>query len=415
MRRSILALLLAAAGCSFPEYAVQEAEHVPVETCRDGLLSVNEIDVDCGPACGAGCATGKSCSSDQECQSGFCAQGLCAMPSCSDNAKNRAETDVDCGGSDGCKACGVGQRCATAFDCDGGACVNGRCLAASCSDGIQNQDESDVDCGGARGCDRCQTKQHCVTTGDCSKAVCSQGRCQAVGCDDGLRNGDETGLDCGGSCPSCPDSSGCSTSADCRSLVCSPQTLVCLAATCSDAVQNGTEPSTDCGADCAQKCPNLVACAIDADCQSGACTDKRCVPKSATGAALSTSSWIASASATGNQDSVPRKAIDGDPNTHWTSGTSQVPGMWFELDMLQAQAFFAIELTCLTNDDYPRSLRVLLSEDGQNFTAATGTLAGEKTLRINLVSAHIARYIKLELEQNTGGLWWRIDELRVLQ
>jgi hypothetical protein len=27
----------------------------------------------------------------------------------------------------------------------------------------------------------------------------------------------------------------------------------------------------------------------------------------------------------------------------------------------------------------------------------------------------LARYLKLELEQDTGGTWWRIDELRVLQ
>jgi hypothetical protein len=31
-----------------------------------------------------------------------------------------------------------------------------------------------------------------------------------------------------------------------------------------------------------------------------------------------------------------------------------------------------------------------------------------------LVRARL-RYIKLELEQDTGGTWWRIDELRVLQ
>jgi hypothetical protein len=415
MRRALLALLLAAASCSFPDYAVQEAEHVPVETCRDGLLSLNEIDVDCGPACGAGCAAGKSCTSDQECESGFCAQGVCAIPSCTDNAKNRTETDVDCGGSDACKACGVGQRCATAFDCDGGACNNGRCLAPSCSDGIQNQDEADVDCGGSQGCDRCETKQHCVTTDDCLKAVCSQGRCQAFGCDDGIRNGDETGLDCGGSCPSCPDFSACSTSDDCRSLVCSPQALMCLAATCSDDVQNGSEPATDCGAGCAQKCAITQPCTLDADCQNGVCADQRCVPESATGAALPTSGWIASASVTENQNAVPRKAIDGDAATHWASGTSQVPGMWYQVDMLQPRAFFAIELTCLTNDDYPRSLRVLLSDDGQNFTAATGTLAGEKVFRIDFAPARIARHIKLELQQNTGGTWWRIDELRVLQ
>jgi hypothetical protein len=407
--------LVVAAGCSFPEYAVQEPEPVLLETCRDGLLSANEVDVDCGPACGASCAIGKACTADNECESGFCAHAVCATPSCNDDAKNRTETDVDCGGSDGCKACSVGQRCASVFDCEGGACSNGRCQAPSCSDGLQNQEESDVDCGATAGCDLCLTKQHCKSDDDCFKATCLQGRCQPDSCDDGLLNGEETGQDCGGPCPTCPDFSGCQISDDCRSLVCSPQAHICLASTCNDNVKNGTEPTTDCGRDCQNKCAMTQACAADADCQSGSCAEKRCVPKAATGAAIDPAGWSASASATFGQDTLPPKAFDGNVGTHWTSGVSQVPGMWFQIDMLQTRPFFVIELTCTSNADYARSVRVLLSEDGQNYTAATGTIAGQSTLRFDFGTARIARYIKLELEQDTGGTWWRIDELRVLQ
>ena len=415
MRRLFTALLLAAAGCSFPEYAVQEAEHVQVGTCRDGLLSVDEIDVDCGPMCGASCATGKICSANSECVSGFCAAGVCAAPSCTDNARNRTETDVDCGGSDGCKPCTVAQRCQSEFDCDGGACTNGRCQAPNCHDGMQNQDESDVDCGGTHGCDLCLTKQHCSVKADCFKAQCAQGRCQAEGCDDGVQNGDETGVDCGGSCPSCGDGLGCDKSDDCRSLACNRQLLTCSAATCNDGVQNGNEPSVDCGNGCPNKCATLQPCAVAADCQSGACADKRCVPMNPSGAALPVAGWHASASASFNQTTFPDRALDGDQGTHWTSGVGQNQGMWFEVDMLKAQPFFTIELICSSNDDYPRSIRALTSEDGQTFTAVTGTIAGSKALRFDFPTARIARYLKLELQQDTGGLWWRIDELRVLQ
>jgi hypothetical protein len=412
-----------AVGCSFPEYSVQpepvlvvQQEPVPVQTCHDGVQGAGEVDVDCGPLCNATCANGNKCSADAECVSGFCNQGACAMPGCSDGAKNRTETDIDCGGSDGCKACTIGQRCATVYDCDGGACTTGRCQAPSCSDGLQNQDESDVDCGGTAGCDRCLTKQHCSGDGDCAKAKCSQGRCQPEGCDDGVQNGDETGVDCGGGCPSCPNFSGCTKSEDCQSLVCGPQASICLAATCSDGVQNGSEPSTDCGKDCQNKCGMTQVCAVNADCQSGLCGGaQRCVPKSPTGNAISPAPFLLSASATFSQDTPPGKAVDGDLGTHWTSGTGQLPGMWFLIDMRKSVPFFDIELTCTSNGDYPRSIRALVSDDGQSFTPITGTIAGEQMLRLDFPTAQIARYIKLELEQDTGGLWWRIDELRVLQ
>jgi hypothetical protein len=44
----------------------------------------------------------------------------------------------------------------------------------------------------------------------------------------------------------------------------------------------------------------------------------------------------------------------------------------------------------------------LLSEDGQNFTAVTGTIAGSKALHLELGGARIARYVKLGARTRYG-------------
>jgi hypothetical protein len=414
MRSVSALLLLASASCSFPEYVTHEPE--PVESCQDGLLSAGEVAIDCGPVCSGTCAMGQSCTFPSECQSGNCQQGVCrAMATCSDGARNQSETDIDCGGVDGCAPCATDHRCESDYDCNLAKCNAGFCKAQGCSDGLQNQDESDVDCGGTH-CQPCHTKQHCNSNSDCLDSECSQGLCQAQGCEDGVPNGDETDTDCGGSCIPCGDYSACVMASDCASLSCGPEAHVCQPASCDDGILNGGEAAPDCGSSCAngKRCGLTVACTLDADCESGKCDSARCVPAVATGTPLSTAGWIASASATFSM-SVPPKAIDGNVNSMWESGTGQVPGMWFQVDMLQPRPFFALELQCTSNGDYPRSLRMLLSEDGQTYTAATGAVTGEKNVRFDFAAAKIARYIKLEIQQDTGGLWWRIDELRVMQ
>lgn len=128
---------------------------------------------------------------------------------------------------------------------------------------------------------------------------------------------------------------------------------------------------------------------------------------------MPTTGWTATAAATFGQNTMPVNVLDGNGATHWTSGRGQAPGQWFQLDLQKSLPFFGIELSCTSNDDYARSVRVLLSDDGQTFKAATGTIAGISSLRIDFPTARVARYLKLELEQDAGALWWRIDELRV--
>ncbi len=78
-----------------------------------------------------------------------CTGGACtgALASCTDGTKNGAETDVDCGGT--CSDCANGKTCATSADCQSAYCASGVCQSTDvCSNGIQDDDEDGVDCGG---------------------------------------------------------------------------------------------------------------------------------------------------------------------------------------------------------------------------------------------------------------------------
>lgn len=127
--------------------------------CSDGILSGNEVRVDCGGNC------------------------VPCPPTCTDGVKNGFETGIDCGGAD-CPACppscsdGIRNQGESSIDC-GGPCY---CQPASCNDHVQNQDEEGIDCGGT----------------SCSPTPC------ITFCGDGLLNGSEIRTDCGGACVPCP-------------------------------------------------------------------------------------------------------------------------------------------------------------------------------------------------------------------
>jgi hypothetical protein len=338
--------------------------------------------------------------------------GTVTEPACDDDERNGTETDVDCGGPD-CRPCEVGQRCDASIDCDVGACVRHECQAPTCRDGLQNALETDVDCGGDE-CAACGVDQGCETELDCDNLACTQGKCQPAGCSDGIWNHDETDLDCGGSCPECADELRCQVASDCSSGVCPKQTLRCAVPTCDDDVLNGSEPTLDCGADCSQKCQLLDTCAVAADCETGRCEEEMCLPSEPTGQALSPAGWIATASHTfGN--SSPQYAIDGIKSTDWTTGEWQVPGMWFDIDMLSDQVFFSLEIDCVNaRDDSAVAVDVWLSRDGTFTKKALSNVAGADEMVLTFPDAQVARYIRISLAQETDK-WWRMDEVRVKQ
>ena len=60
-------------------------------------------------------------------------------------------------------------------------------------------------------------------------------------------------------------------------------------------------------------------------------------------------------------------------------------------------------------------MRLSASMDGSQFAVLRTNIAGEPDLKITFQTQQHARYLKLELLDSAGGIWWRIDDLFVLQ
>jgi hypothetical protein len=138
------------------------------------------------------------------------------------------------------------------------------------------------------------------------------------------------------------------------------------------------------------------------------------MPPAPTGVALSEADWETSASHTYSAKTMAAFAVDDQLDTCWASGTPQVPGMWFLLDLGKPQFFYDVELvTTDASDDYARKLRLSASVDGEHFSELRSHIDGSQVLKIAFEQAQYARYLRLELLAPSGGLWWRIDELDV--
>ncbi len=263
--------------------------------CQDGVKDGNETGVDCGGGVCPACGNGGSCVSDSDC-TGICSPTTktCVANHCSDLVQDADETGLDCGGSL-CAGCAAGVACNVDHDCASGACgVGNKCAADKCHDGIKDGTETAVDCGGA--CAGCGVGQPCSTGSDCASASCSpsthtclagctagadctsgicnvgKGACVSSTCQDGVLDGSETAIDCGGgTCAGCTVGQACKVGSDCASGACEVTTLVCVANHCSDGVKDGDESDLDCGGSLCAPCATGLGCAVDTDCQTGAC------------------------------------------------------------------------------------------------------------------------------------------------
>jgi hypothetical protein len=380
----------------------------PASFCHDGQTGENETGLDCGGLCPP-CDAGQGCVDTTDCTSKVCTQGVCQAANCQDSVQNGDETAVDCGGV--CPTrCDVGQGCQSPYDCRTSVCA-GTCQAASCTDGTHNGDESAIDCGGS--CDPCPNGQPCLQPSDCRSGSCSHDICVNAGCTDQIKNGNETGVDCGGSCAPCSGNAACSANSDCASLICDGTSHSCTIASCTDGVLNGAESDIDCGAGC-PGCANGKNCARGGDCSSGLCKSGVCVPTSPSGVKLSRTGWTVTASSAAQND-VPF-AIDGNPQTRWTTGLYQAPGMWFKIDMQQPRLFFTVVLDAQNEPpDAPVLFDVYLSNDG-NFSMPTKVgQQGAPLTTIDFGGAQLVRYVYIVLRGSKSGNWWSIDEVNAFR
>jgi hypothetical protein len=209
-----------AQGVDCASSACDPKAHVCADaSCTDARQDGAETDVDCGGGTCGRCATGEMCKTAADCVSNVC-DGLllrCATSACADHTQDGSETDVDCGGG-ACLACADLQRCLVDTDCASGHCDPRRemCLPTSCTDNAKDGSETDVDCGGV--CEGCGFAKSCNASADCLSSACDgiTSTCDFNPCADHRRDNQESDVDCGGPvCGPCLVGKKCNTNGDC--------------------------------------------------------------------------------------------------------------------------------------------------------------------------------------------------------
>lgn len=248
-------------------------------TClMNGQVDVGETDVDCGGQQCPGCDDEKVCLVDDDCASRRCQDNpsgpgkICFPGECNNGQADGAETDVDCGGV--CQPCVQGRQCSVQEDCDTGFCVDGICCGVRCDGPCQQCQQ---------GTGACIQVGENEDPGDKCPGLTNV--CDAEGtctfCSNGIQETEpdraETDRDCGGPiCGPCDDGSGCETGLDCASGICVSGN--CQPPDCNNGVKDGFEGDTDCGGLCPVPCGAGQECQTKTDCASRSCVQGVCVP-----------------------------------------------------------------------------------------------------------------------------------------
>ncbi len=123
--------------------------------------------------------------------------------------------------------------------------------------------------------------------------------------------------------------------------------------------------------------------------------------------------WTATASSTGS-GTTPNNALDGNENTHWTSGASQAGGEWFQVDMGVSQSVsdLIVDSGPSTTGDYPRGWSVLVSNDATNWTTAIQGVIGTSRIIHMSFGGQTCRYFRI-VQTGSSTNWWSIAEVYV--
>lgn len=165
-----------------------------VNAPADPIVVACLVAADCGVSTDCrsfSCVDGACATTDakrgEACTSGACdGAGTCVPPTCSDEAKNGAETGVDCGGGE-CPVCANGEPCADTTDCASRLCSEKLCKACTM--------EADCAALGDAVCvegvcrPRKKNGEACGEALECSSGLCVEGVCCNVDCPSGACGG----------------------------------------------------------------------------------------------------------------------------------------------------------------------------------------------------------------------------------
>ena len=108
-------------------------------------------------------------------------------------------------------------------------------------------------------------------------------------------------------------------------------------------------------------------------------------------------------------------AIDGNDATRFTTGTPQIPGMWFQIELPQESPITGLILdNSKSTGDFPRGFEVLLSSDGQTWGSPAAKGNGVGPMTDIAFAPHRARFIRIAQTGTDNRNPWSINELQVL-
>ncbi len=128
-------------------------------------------------------------------------------------------------------------------------------------------------------------------------------------------------------------------------------------------------------------------------------------------AALHNGSHTATASVTGTGYDAA-DALDGDITTAWTTGTDQVAGQSFTIDLGSVKEFSKIMLDSGAGfaDDYPDMYAIEVSYDNSTWTKVASGFGTNRIITEDLWTSTWARYIRIT-QTGSKAHWWSISEV----
>ena len=110
-----------------------------------------------------------------------------------------------------------------------------------------------------------------------------------------------------------------------------------------------------------------------------------------------------------------RNALDGNKGSRWDTGTPQVGGEWFTIDLGIESTIAGITLDAAgSRGDYPRGYEVYVSFDGGNWGKSVTSGKGTRPLtEIKFPRPVRARFIRIVQTGSVSGLFWSIHDLKI--
>jgi hypothetical protein len=116
----------------------------------------------------------------------------------------------------------------------------------------------------------------------------------------------------------------------------------------------------------------------------------------------------------GGDGAPPGAAVDGNPETRWDSGAKQQGGEWFGVELAEPGQVTGLRLDMRhAGNDFPRGLRVLVSNDGQSYDARAEVGGSGPWMYLPIQPPAAARFLRLEQTGSDPFFWWSIPELEL--